>query len=486
MRVNRLRVVVLTVLGVLALVVAACGGGGSGDGPAPGETATPPKGRDGSWTKLGYDLSSSFHNPEESIISPENAAGLEELWRFETSGAVNGMPAVVDGRVYALAEGALYAFGAATGDVVWENDGVGGTSSPTYHEGTLYLSGGAATLHAVDAETGDELWQTAIDEHPRAAGFSSPAVVDDLVIIGSSSTEEFGSENPTFRGSLVAFDRETGDEVWRHDTVQPPYNGVSVWSSASVDLEAGAVYADTGNNYTGDASETSDSVFALDVETGELLWSTQLSEGDVFTVQNPQSEDSDFGTNPILFEAEVGGVVRELVGAGQKSGMFWVLDRGTGEVVWSRQVSGGSALIGGVFNNGAYDGERIVVAGNNGTSEGPGSEPANGESEPLAGADTPTSVLMAMDPADGSVRWERQLPAWVWAPITLANGVGFVSAESELQAFDIESGEKLFTFDTDGTISSGAAVAGGRVFFGSGLGYIGTTPDSAFYALGVR
>ena len=46
--------------------------------------------------------------------------------------------------------------------------------------------------------------------------------------------------------------------------------------------------------------------------------------------------------------------------------MFWVLDRETGEVVWQRQVSGGSSLIGGVFNNGAYDGQRIVVAGNNG------------------------------------------------------------------------------------------------------------------------
>ena len=80
----------------------------------------------------------------------------------------------------------------------------------------------------------------------------------------------------------------------------------------------------------------------------------------------------------------------------------------------------GSALIGGVFNNGAFDGERIVVAGNNGTSSGPGSEPSNGASRPLGGANTTTSVLMAMDPATGDVLWERQLPAWVWAPITLA------------------------------------------------------------------
>ena len=239
------------------------------------------------------------------------------------------------------------------------------------------------------------------------------------------------------------------------------------------------MFATTGNNYTGEAGSTSDSIFALDVETGELLWLTQLTEGDIFTIRNPRSPDSDFGTNPVLFDVEG----RKLLGAGQKSGMFWVLDRENGEIVWGRQVSGGSALIGGVFNNGAYDGERIIVAGNNGESDGPGSEPANGESEGGAARGVGTSVLMAMDPADGSIIWERQLPAWVWAPITIANGVGYVSAESELQAFDVETGEKLFTFQTGGTITSGAAVAGGQVYFGSGLAYFTTTPNTTFHAL---
>jgi polyvinyl alcohol dehydrogenase (cytochrome) len=252
-----------------------------------------------------------------------------------------------------------------------------------------------------------------------------------------------------------------------------------VWSSVSIDPEAGVVFATTGNNYTEEAGSTSDSIFALDVETGELLWLTQLTEGDLFTISNPQSPDSDFGTNPILFDVDG----RKLLGAGQKSGMFWVLDRETGEMVWSRQVGGGSALIGGVFNAGAYDGERIIVAGNNGASDGPGSEPATGESEVGLGTQFATSVLMAMDPGDGSIIWERQLPAWVWAPITIANGVGYVSAESELQAFDVETGQQLFTFQTGGTITSGAAVSAGQVYFGSGLAYFSTTPNTTFHAL---
>jgi polyvinyl alcohol dehydrogenase (cytochrome) len=281
----------------------------------------------------------------------------------------------------------------------------------------------------------------------------------------------------------VAFDRGGGREVWRHYTADPPHNGVAIWSSPSVDAELGLVYATTGNNYTGDPGPSSDSIFALDIETGELRWRTQLSEGDVFTIPNPRSEDSDFGTNPVLFDAEIDGSTRRLLGSGQKSGWFWVLDRETGDVVWSRQASGGSALIGGVFNNGAYDGERIIIARNDGESDGPGSEPANGRSRPFGGASLATSALMALDPATGDVLWERQLPAWVWAPITVANGVGFISADNEIQAFDTATGAILWRLETGGTISSGAAIVDGAVYFGSGLGYFGTQFDTTFHAV---
>jgi polyvinyl alcohol dehydrogenase (cytochrome) len=90
---------------------------------------------------------------------------------------------------------------------------------------------------------------------------------------------------------------------------------------------------------------------------------------------------------------------------------------------------------------------------------------------------------MALDPETGDVVWERQLPAWVWAPITLANGVGFVSAESQFEAFDTETGERLYSLQASGTIASGAAISNGRVYFGSGLSYFNTTEGDTFYAL---
>lgn len=463
------------------LFAASCSGGSSTPTPAPASSR--PAIVD-EWTRLSFDARSSFHNGAEHTISTTNVGRLRQAWQFETTGAVNGTPAVVGPRVYVLAGGGLYALEAETGTQIWHNAGIAGTSSPTWDGGKLYVNDGRSVLHRVDAETGAEEWHVPIDTHPRAAGFSSPVVVRDLVIVGSASVEEVSArDNATFRGAMVAFDAATGHEAWRHYTVDPPHNGVAIWSSPSVDDELGLVYGTTGNNYTGDAGPTSDTIFALDVGTGDLRWSRQLSEGDVFTIPNPRSPDSDFGTTPILFDATIAGAPRRLLGAGQKSGMFWALDRETGEVVWSRKVSGGSALIGGVFNNGAYDGERIIVAGNNGTSTGPGSEPANGNSVPLGGATNATSVLMAMSPADGSVLWERQLPAWAWAPITIANGVGFVSADRDLQAFDVATGAMLYEFHTSGTIASGAAIAGGRVYFGSGLAYLATEPDNHFHVL---
>lgn len=473
-----MRTAALLSIVLVACAAAACGGS---DTPEAAQPTSLPESTVDAWTMLAHDAGSSFHNPNETSLSVSTVAGLEEAWSLAGAGTVTGAAAIVDGRVYVMGSNGTFALDADTGEALWTNPAVTGTSSVTYSDGVLFVNAGPSVLHALDVETGDELWQAEVDPHQWASGFSSPVVAGDLVIVGSASGEEgVATDDATFRGGVVAFDRGSGAEVWRHYTAEPPHNGVSVWSTVSVDLEAGAVFASTGNNYTGEPGPASDSIFALDLQSGELLWRTQLTEGDVFTIRNPQSADTDFGTNPVLFEVDG----RKLLGNGQKSGMFYVLDRGTGDVVWSRQVSGGSPLIGGVFNNGAYDGEHIIVAGNNGTSDGPGSEPANGESEPLgAAARTPTSVLMAMDPADGSVLWERQLPAWVWAPITIANGVGYVSTESILQAFDVTTGEKLFEFDTEGTIASGAAVAEGRVVFGSGLTYLGTTPGQAIRAL---
>jgi polyvinyl alcohol dehydrogenase (cytochrome) len=477
-----------TRLSLLTLACAACG-----PGPVPGTGgAAGAAGHGGTgtvtphWSGLGFDLSSSFNNANERALSTGSVARLKAAWTTTAYGTVNGAAALAGDIVYIQSGTGTYALRVSNGQLVWQNLQSKGTSSPTYSDGVLFVNDSASVLRALNAATGQQLWQVRIDPHPLSSGMSSPVVHERYVIVGSSSTDEINNLGfSNFRGAVVAYDRTTGQQIWRRYTVEAPFNGVAVWSSVSIDPALGLVFATNGNNYTGTASNTSDAIFAIRLSDGSPVWSTQLTAGDVYTTTRPTSPDYDFGTNPVLFDATINGLPRKLVGAGQKSGMFWALDRQTGGVIWSRQVSPGSGLVGGVFNNGAYDGERILVAGNLGTSSAPGSEPYNGESNPNSNPKpTPgTALLAALDPATGNSVWERQLPAWVWAPITVANGVGFVAYETQLQAFDVRTGAKLFNYKAPGTITSAPVAAEGAVYFGSGLTYYAGHPDRTFHAL---
>jgi polyvinyl alcohol dehydrogenase (cytochrome) len=416
------------------------------------------------WTMLGYDLSSSYTNRGETAISTENAHELGPLWEFEARGLVYGTPVVVDGVVYITSTGGLYAFDDASGALLWQNLEFGATSSLAYSDGTIFVHDLGAFLRALDAATGEQKWQTRTDTHPLATGLSSPIVFERYVVVGLSSNE-IVREGATFRGGVAAFDRETGEQLWRDYTADPPNNGASVWSTVSIDAEARVVFAGSGQNYTEVAGPKSDAIFALDLDTGARLWTTQTVMGDVFTPINPHGPDADFGANPILVDAEIDGRMRRLVAAGQKNGMFWALDRETGDVVWERTLGRGSPLTGGVLNNGAFDGERILVANND---QGLG-----------------YGTLFALRPGDGEILWERPLSGWVWAPITVANGVGFVAADKNLYGFDVATGADLFVFATQGTIACGASVAAGRVRVGSGIQHIVGTVDRKFHVLGL-
>jgi polyvinyl alcohol dehydrogenase (cytochrome) len=384
------------------------------------------------------------------------------LWQFEARGQVYGAPVVVGGGVYISSTGGLYAFDADTGTILWENLQLSATSSLTYRDGTIFVHDFGATLRALDAANGEQKWQVETDPHPLATGLSSPVVFERYVIVGISSNE-IVREGATFRGGVAAFDRDTGKPLWRDYTEQPPHNGAAVWSTVSIDTEARVVFAGSGQNYTGEAGPGSDALFALDLDSGARLWTRQTVEGDVFTPINPGGPDADFGANPILFEADIGGETRPLVGAGQKNGMFWTLDRRNGDVVWNRMLGRGSPLTGGVLNNGAFDGARILVANN---------DPGTGH-----------GTLFALDPSDGAIVWQRELTGWVWAPITTANGVGIVASDKDLHAFDVTTGLDLFVYPTEGTIACGASIAGGRIHVGSGLQHIVGTVDRKLHVL---
>jgi polyvinyl alcohol dehydrogenase (cytochrome) len=466
----------------LTTVCGACGSDGAGrditdailaqDGgepePPPPRAALPRAESTHDWTWLGGDLGSSYHAKQERVLNAESAYRLQEAWMRDLGVTINGAAVVVGEHIYVSEPQAVHKLNAETGEEIW-NARPGGVSAPSYVEGVLYVHAYSDSLSALDAETGESLWRVAkVSQVSLAVGFSSPLVAEDRVIVGTSSGEEsVASVNAVMFGEVVAFDRHDGAELWRHRIAEEGTNGATVWSSPSADPEAGMLFVCTGNNYTGIAGGSSDAILALDLATGERLWTRQLTEGDVYTTVNPNGNpDYDFGSNPVLFEAELDGKLTRLVGAGQKSGVFHALRRDTGEVVWSREVSPGSAL-GGILNNGAYDGARILVAGN--TS--------------IVG---PTANLVALDPASGERLWRISHRGKVWAPITIAHGVALVMFDTTLVVVDVTDGRVLYEYETPATSSTAPVVSDGWVYFGSGIASFPTsTAGTTYHALKV-
>jgi polyvinyl alcohol dehydrogenase (cytochrome) len=451
------------------MATAPAGGAGASGNAAPPVTMEPPAMQPTAapeapctncWKYMSHSPVSHFTNPAETKLSAANVSTLVEAWTFAMAGSATGTAAVVNGIVYAPSMGQLVAFDAAAGGMKWTSpQNIPGSVS--YDEGKLYVQNAGGVVVQLDAATGAPGWQAPVGSF---GGFGTPLPVGNKVLVGASSGEEnLVAENAQFRGKAVALDKATGKVLWEHFTAVPPASGAAIWSSPSVDLEAGMAFFSTGNNYTGMAGDESDSIIALDLESGMLLWKYQALANDVYTTVNRgPGPDLDFGTNPIVFEG--GG--KKLVGAGQKSGQFWALDRMTGQVVWMHQVGGGCG-IGGVFNNGAFDGKNILVS-----------------SWGCAG----TSTLKALDAASGNPVWMQTLPAQSWAPITVANGVGFVPSQNTLNAFDVATGKTLYTTMVAGSISSGAVVVDGFVYFGSGVpplagSFGGPIDDKVFHAL---
>ncbi|MBM4362018.1 MAG: PQQ-binding-like beta-propeller repeat protein [Deltaproteobacteria bacterium] len=460
-------------------------GGDGGGGTGGGAPASP------NWNMIGFDPGSTFHNPTETKISTANVASLTKRWEhdFGTIGT-QGTPMVVGNRLYILAGNGVFAFDADSGAELWRTDGatpeflaeeifVGATGSGAYEDGTIYFqNGNNGWVIALDAETGALKWKTRQETNSAAAGWSSTVIAGDLVITGNSSGSELNPPPEVFRGSVVALDKKTGEVKWKSYTAQEGEDGASVWAAPSVDVEGGLVFAPTGNNYTL-GGPGSDAIIAFDLKTGAERWRYQARAGDVFTILRPNGNpDYDMGGNPVVYDH--GG--KKLVAIGQKSGEVFVFDRiNGGEPLARRNLGGATAMPGGMFQALAYDGERLIGVCNAAKSDAPGSEPANMQS--VRGS---TSVLFGLDPVTLDIVYERQLPAYVWGPVTVANGVGYVGIEKQVQAFDAKTGVKLYTFETPGTVTGGVVVSEGRLFFPSGMNFAGSGhPDGHFYSLGL-
>src|SRR5215470_2859120 len=438
----------------------------------------PSKAPQSGWPMYGHDIAGSFHNPDETAITPATVSRLKTKWIFETQADVSSQPTVVDGVVYFGSwDGKEYAVDAKTGKKIWEFEtGQPSRSGAAYSQGVLYFADVAGRLFALDAKTGTQIWKTKTDSHPMTVGTSSPIYYNGRLYIGVSSREEVVmAGNPkyeccTFRGGVAAFDAKTGQQIWHFYTVteEPKEqgvdkmgrkifgpSGVGVWSTVSIHPSDNRLYLTTGDAYTRPESKLTDSIAALELDSGKLVWSYQATQGDVWNMnclQNPKEcgPDHDFGTIPLTFKGPGG---RQLLGAGQKSGWFYAVDPKDGKLVWKTEVGPGGFL-GGIEFGSATDGERIYVGISNHPKQG---------------------SVAALDGATGKILWQTMNPdnKSNFGPVTVTgtgdNRVVFAGSSGNfIRAYDAKTGKILWEFDTGGAVGGGPTVVDGVVYVGSG------------------
>jgi polyvinyl alcohol dehydrogenase (cytochrome) len=509
---------------VLGLVLAAAAFGAGGTG---------------SWPFGGHDVSNSHSNPDEVMLNANNVGLLAPKWTATTHGDVSAVPAVAGGAVYFPDWGGyLTKLDAATGATVWSRpisnyDGVTGSVSraaPAVVDNTVYLGDqNGGYLFAVDATTGAPVWTTRVDQHPLAILTAGPLVANGVIYQGVASAEEGAAANPsypccTFRGSIVAVRAKDGQILWKTFTIPDNggvpggYTGGAVWGTTpAFDAATNTLFVATGNNYTVPQSvkdcqaaggspasclspdDHVDAIMALDATTGRIKWATGVQGFDDWNVacipgfdphncpSNP-GPDYDFGSGPNLFTAnDANGRKRLLVGAGAKSGQYWALDAGTGQIVWSQAAGPGSTL-GGIEWGTAADGKRVYVAEEN----------FYGLPHTLPSGQTITSgSWAALDPATGKILWQVADPSHnafgggnALGPVTAANGVLYVpSMSGDYYALDAANGRTLWSFRPAGSAIGGAAVVNGTVYWGDGythLGIPGWTGATTFYAFSAK
>jgi polyvinyl alcohol dehydrogenase (cytochrome) len=502
------------------------------------------------WNGWGVNPSQHRFQPAAMArLAPEDVPRLKLKWAFGFAGDVRAyaQPTVMDGRVFVgSAGGKVHVLDANTGCVHWTFDArFPVRTAISIGQGAAgwvaYFGDQRANAYALDAQTGRLLWKTRVEEHRAAIITGAPALDGDVLYVPVASGEEVFGASPSypccsFRGSVVALDAATGKMRWKGYTIrQEPQpvrknamgvqlsgpSGAAIWSSPTVDRAKRRIYVTTGDNYSDPPSDTSDAFLAFDMDSGELMWTRQMTAGDAYTVDcggpNPincpqaNGPDLDFGSSAILID--LGNGRRALV-AGQKSGVVHAIDPDRdGAILWQRRVGRGGVL-GGVQWGSATDGENVYVALSDVvprlvSSGTPGAQkpefgPGHFRLAPDIGGG-----LFALRLATGEVVWHTPHPGCgnvvgcspaQSAAVTAIPGVVFSGGlDGHLRAYAAESGKIVWDVDTKreyatvngvaargGSLDGpGAVVVDGTVYVNSGYTKFGTIPGNVLLAFSV-
>jgi quinoprotein glucose dehydrogenase len=358
-----------------------------------GQSSPMPSTQNGEWPVYTADLRGSKYSPLDQI-NAANFSKLEVAWRFKTDNLgprpetkLEGTPLMVKGMLYATGgtRRSVVALDPRTGELKWvysmdegeratrwaprqlSGRGLSYWTDGKGDERIIYVTTGYR-LVALNAKNGQPIpsfgtngvvdlkvgviigKDKQIDLEKGEIGLhSTPTIVNDTVIVGSSMFEGLGYVYSTNAKGLVrAFDVRTGRQIWRFDTMpgpgQPGHetwgNGswewtgnTGVWTQITADPEAGLVYlpveSPTIDEYGGNRPGNNlyaESLVAVDLKTGRYKWHFQFVHHPIW--------DHDMSSAPLLIDTVVEGKPRKVVAVPSKQGWLYCFDRITGQPLW--------------------------------------------------------------------------------------------------------------------------------------------------------
>ena len=437
-------------------------------------------------------------------ITRDNVHDLALKWAFVLDGGVSphSYPVVSEDTIYIGTQaGKVHALDRETGCTRWTYDAGNDARTAIIHGklpedqgGETYIFFGTSNgyTHAILASTGEARWVTDVRDHSMTMLTGAPSYHDGRLYVPISSTEVMMAIQPwygccTFRGAVVALDAETGAVEWRsHSIREEPEvtgshyffvqkwgpSGAPIWSAPTIDPVRRLVIVGTGQNYSTPASDMSDAIIAMDMDTGDIRWSQQYLADDAFNVgcltdwlPNCPEEDGpdlDFGAPPILTQTLEG---TDIMLAGQKSGGVYGLSPDTGDRIWNRHFGRGG-LLGGIHWGMAVNktsGLLFVAINDMQLSFGI----AEGVSKP---------ALHALDIASGETRWSVSMEgscqdrtpcnSGLSAALIATRDLVFAGGlDGYMRAHDINTGEVVWLYDTWGTYEAvdGREAIGGTI-----------------------
>ncbi|MCH9672126.1 MAG: PQQ-dependent dehydrogenase, methanol/ethanol family [Gammaproteobacteria bacterium] len=324
------------------------------------------------WTVYGGDNGNTRFSTAAQI-NTENVGKMRVAWALQlgTTRSQESTPIVIGDKLYVTSSFGpknVFAVNAKTGDQIWRyspdvprgidqfaccdvnNRGV------SYADGKIIVGRLDSHVVALDANTGEELWDTKIVDYKQGSVITSPPTIAKNVVITGFGGGEYG-----VRGALVGLDLATGKELWRTYTVPGPgeagndtwkgdswkQGGGVAWFIGSYDPKLNLVYYGTSNpapwsaivrgNDSSDIGQYTNlytaSTVAINPDTGKIVWHYQATPHDAW--------DYD-GVNELVFaDLDIDGKSTPVLMQANRNGFFYVIDRATGKLLSAKQFVDG-------------------------------------------------------------------------------------------------------------------------------------------------